>query len=114
MAKPVKIDAINEPFTTQKAAKQFFHDLKERYAAGDHLSGNDEAQVRVAYEQYCRVTDWALPAGITGFSVDNKTEEVSPGVFRTQKCLWYHLPDGTKVDFSIIKAIEKISRAQNP
>ncbi|NUB44524.1 DUF3223 domain-containing protein [Fertoebacter nigrum] len=113
MAKPVRIDSIDEPFPTQKAALDHFERIKDRYPAGAQLQGVDKTQVKAVYEQYCAVTNWAVPPSISAYSVDNKAEEISPGQFRTQKCFWYHLPDGTKEDFSIIKAIQKISRAQN-
>ena len=113
MAKPVMINSIAQPFTTQKAALEYFHAMKEKYEDGVLLSGSDAVEIAALYEQYCLVTNWQMPLGITGFSVDKKAEEVSPGIYRTQKCFWYHLADGSKNDFSAIKAVQKISRAQN-
>ena len=113
MAKPVTINSIAQPFPTQKAALDHFDAIKERNANGALLSGVDAVQVGALYEQYCLVTNWQMPTNITGFSVDNKAEEVSPGEYHTQRCFWYHLGDGAKHDFSAIKAVQKISRAQN-
>jgi len=88
--------------------------LKDKCEIGTPLVDTNAVYVKAVYEQYCSVTNWPILDEIVAFSVDYKAEEISLGKFRTQKCFWYHLRDGTKVDFSIIKAIQKISRAQNP
>jgi len=113
-AKQLTINAITEPFPTQKAALEFFQALKDKREIGTPLVDTDAVYVNAVYEQYCSVTNWPIPDEIVAFSVDNKAEEISPGEFRTQKCFWYRLRDGTKLDFSIIKAIQKNSRARTP
>ena len=113
MAKAVKITTRVAPFPTQKAALVFFDSIKDKYAAGEHLDDTDTQHVRAIFEEYCRVTKWPIPPNIQGFMVDNKAEEISPGEFRTHKCFWYQLSDKTRSEFSMIKAIQSISRDQN-
>ena len=77
MAKQVKIVGMQKVFPTQRAALEHFEQIKQRSKLKELLVGDDAADIKAAYEHYCIVTNWPLPTGITGFSVDNKQEEIS-------------------------------------
>jgi hypothetical protein len=112
--KPVKISSLDEPFATQTAALDFFDKIREAAAIGAILTGDTAKHVAAAYEAYCAATNWPVPNHIVGYLVDWKAEEVAPGEYRNQRCFWYVQDDGARGEFSMKKAVQAISREQNP
>jgi len=103
MARSVSLKT-GRTFGTVTAAKEHFtlilngHELKQAFA-GDEL-----ADIRAIYEDYCAKTGWELPSPPASFY---PTHDRGPGY--TTRCYGVTFEDGTTGNFSLEKALRAIA-----
>jgi hypothetical protein len=103
MAKSVSLKT-GRIFVTVTAAKEHFARILDRRELKQDFAGEDLADVRAAYVDYCAKTNWQLQSPPASFY---PTHDHDPGY--TTRCFGVTFEDGTTGKFSMDKALRAIA-----
>lgn len=103
MAKSVSL-RTGRTFATVKAAKEYFSRILDGRELKQEFGGDERADIRAAYEDYCAKTGWELPSPPASFY---PTHDRGPGY--TTWCFGVTFEDGTTGNFSMDKALRAIA-----
>lgn len=103
MAKSVSLKT-GRTFATVTAAKEHFARILDSRDLKQEFIGEDLADVRAAYEDYCDKTNWKLQSPPASFY---PTHDRGPGY--TTRCFGVTFEDGTTGNFSMDKALRAIA-----
>jgi hypothetical protein len=103
LAKSVSL-RTGRDFATVTAAKEYFSKILNGRDLKQEFGGDELADVRAAYEDYCAKTGWELQSPPASFY---PTHDRSPGY--TTRCFGVTFEDGTTSKFSMDKALRAIS-----
>lgn len=103
MAKSVTL-GTGRAFPTVTAAKEHFAQILNGQELKKAFSGEDLADIRAVYADYCAKTDWSLPSAPASFY---PTHDRAPGY--TIRCFGVTFEDGTTGNFSMDKALRTIA-----
>nr|MCU0649682.1 DCL family protein [Gemmatimonadaceae bacterium] len=97
MPKPVTIG--ERVFGTQKSAMDEARRVRDRYADGQMVTGDDVDFLMDLLYLHSEAAD-KIGSGVAGFSVDRDH------VYRTTRCFFVHRTDGSSTDFSFENCIK--------
>lgn len=103
MAKSVSLKT-GRMFATVTVAKEHFARILGSRELKQEFAGEDLADVRAAYEEYCAKTNWELESRPASFY---PTHDRGPGY--TTQCFGVTFEDGTTGHFSMDKALRAIA-----
>lgn len=103
MAKSVTL-STGRTFPTVTAAKEHFAQILNGQELKKTFSGEDLADIRAVYADYCAKTGWASPSAPASF---HPTYDRGPGY--TTRCFGVMFEDGTTGNFSMDKALRAIA-----
>lgn len=105
MAKPVELPN-GRKWATKSAAHDHFQAMLARYQNGDRVeNADDHSDLAALLTRY----DALLPSGAptkVGVGVSHFERNRNGGDGYTSDCFWVHRTDGTKIDFSFVKAVK--------
>jgi hypothetical protein len=91
-------------FATVTAAKEYFSRILDGRELKQEFRGNELADVRAVYEDYCAKTGWELQSSLASFY---PAHDRGPGY--TTRCFGVTFEDGTTGNFSMDKALRAIA-----
>ncbi len=103
MAKSVLL-TTGRAFETVTAARDYFSTLLHGRLLKEPFTGDDLADIRAAYEEYCAKTDWKLPGTPASFYPAHGR---GPGY--TTRCFGVTFANGEAAIFSMDKALSAIA-----
>lgn len=104
MAKAVVL-ATGRRFATIGSAKEYFAGILASVDLGIDFDGKDLSEIEAAYQAYCEATGWRLPSQPQSFYPVN-----SRGPGYTTRCFGVTYKDGSKSEFSMLKALSSIAK----
>lgn len=110
---PNSISILNKSFPSQKAANEFFYQLRDASIAttGDITIGSDFDVLRELYVKYCEYTDWPMPAEPIAFYARNIGRGTG-GQGGTTQGFVVKFSDGSEQEFSARRAVTAIAKKQ--
>jgi hypothetical protein len=103
LAKSVSL-RTGRAFATVTAAKEYFSRILNSRELKQECCGDDLADVRAVYEDYCAKTGWELQSSPTSFYPTHDR-----GLGYTTRCFGVTFDDGTTGNFSMDKALRAIA-----
>jgi hypothetical protein len=99
LAPDLKFDSITQ-------ARTYFDNIKNSTPLNERVSEGEFKSLRLLYERYCATTSWSINSPPAAFF---PTYEKRNGA--TTKCFGVEFEDGTKVSFSLDKALTAVADA---
>lgn len=107
MAKSVTLEKVGRFWKTQSAAKEHFLEMLSRYQVGQSVEVKEDHDDLVALLDLYDTTGIKRGVGVESFFV---AKDIDHGGNTT--CFHVKRVDGTTIDFSLHKAVARISQAQ--